>query len=204
VINIPSGLPDPADHTHPWWNGEPALYAWWQWAQKGQHQFGTINHKHNVVARYSEAVPTRAVIERLAALGPIIEVGAGGGYWARLLRDVGGDIIATDLEKPEANSWYGGVTPWTDVQQATATDAVIEHPERVVFSCWPPRPNGYMADVLDITTQKMLALITNGRVAFGEDPMYDRLERSWTLGGGDNIPIPTWPYRCDRLMIWRR
>jgi len=161
-----------------------------------------------LIARYSQAVPTKAVIERLAALGPIVEVGSGRGYWARLLQDVGGDVIATDSVKPETNTDYGGLTPWTDVQQATATDAVTAHPERVIFSCWPPR-SGYMEDVLDIATQKTLALVTDGKNSIAEaggliDPLYDRLERSWTLNEDDNIAIPRWPCRFDRLMIWRR
>jgi len=162
----------------------------------------TINEEYQIIARYySEAIPTTAVIKRLAVLGPIIEVGAGGGYWARLLRDIGGDVIATDAAAPETNGWYGDLTPWIDVQQVTATDAVTEHPERVVFGCWPPRP-GYMTDVLDIAPQTTLALVTDGRTACGEDPMYDRLERLWTRS--EDMAIPRWPGRHDRLMIWRR
>jgi len=85
-----------------------------------------------ITTRYSEAIPTKAVIQRLAALGPIIEVGAGGGYWARLIRDVDGDVIATDVEAPETNGWYPDLAPWTHVQQADAVEAVTQHENRVI------------------------------------------------------------------------
>jgi len=201
VTTTPPGLPDPQDHSFAWWNDEPALYAWWQWAQAEGYGLGRVNDDYRIIARYSEAVPTKAAIQHLAALGPIIEVGAGGGYWAKLLRDVGGDVIVTDAEAANANGWYRDLKPWTDVQQADAVGAVSQHEDRVIFSCWPPRPNGYMTDVLDTATQKTLALVTDGCGGYREDSMYDRLERSWTLS--ETVDIPRWPGRCDRLMTWR-
>lgn len=110
MASVPSGLPDPADHTQTWWEGEPAFYAWWQWMHAEGHGLGKINDDYRIIARYAEAIPTTAVIRRLAALGPIIEVGAGGGYWARLIQDVGGDMIATDAATPGNNGWYRDLT----------------------------------------------------------------------------------------------
>ena len=42
------------------------------------------------------ACPDSAIIDELVASGPIVELGAGKGYWARLIRDRGGDILAID------------------------------------------------------------------------------------------------------------
>ena len=205
VTTTPPGLPDPRDHSLAWWNDEPALYAWWCWTQAEGLGRDTVNDDYSITitTRYSEAIPTKAVIQRLAALGPIIEVGAGGGYWARLIRDVDGDVIATDVEAPETNGWYPDLAPWTHVQQADAVEAVTQHENRVILSCWPPRGCNYVTRVLDAAPQNTLVLVTDGRLRQEKiDPMYDQLEDAWTRS--EDIAIPRWPYRYDSLMIWRR
>lgn len=95
------------------------------------------------------------------------------------------------------------MVPWTEVQPLDAVKALQQHPERVVLSCWPPRPNGYMTQVLDAATQNMIALVTDGPNQMGaEDPLYARLNRSWTLA--ETINLPRWPGRFDSLMLWCR
>jgi hypothetical protein len=91
------------------------------------------------------------------------------------------------------------------VRQGDARVALEQHPGRVPFACWPPRPHGYMGDVLRIFRGATLALITDGRF-MGEDderdPLYDSLEREWALD--QRLELPHWPHRRDSLMIWRR
>lgn len=199
VPTTPPGLPDPADHSAAWWDGQPAIYAWWSWVHAEEHRFSRVVDEYRVLARYSEAVATADAVRRLAALGPIVEVGAGGGYWARLIRDVGGDVIATDAD----GDWYGDVVPWIEVQRLEAVTAVQQHPERVVLSCWPPRPYGYMTHVLEAALQSTVALVTDGRNGrVDQDPLYARLDSSWTLA--ETIDLPRWPGRFDSLMLWVR
>jgi hypothetical protein len=76
---------------------------------------------------YAFAAPNERALEALAALGPLIEVGCGLGYWAHLLRQRGVDIIATD-ETPTAqcahgtvNKYHGSIPSWTSVEQAAAS-----------------------------------------------------------------------------------
>jgi len=80
----------------------------------------------------------------------------------------------------------------------------IEHPERALFVGWPPRPNGYMPDLLAIAPQTTLALVTDGPSTFFStpDPLYSALERSWRKI--DHVSIPTWPGRFDHLSVWSR
>jgi hypothetical protein len=206
VPTTPPGLPDPTDHSVAWWNDEPAYYAWWCWLEglDEEEQASSIV-SYDLLARYSEAVPTRSAVDSLRDLGPLIEVGAGAGYWARLLMDIGADVIATDEVQPEANGWYEGMTAWTEIQQVDATDAVKRYSERTIFACWPPRGNGYMTRVLRQTSQRTLALITEGRPHIGSDPLYDELEGSWLLTEVVDLPHLPIPLRgLDSLMIWRR
>ena len=46
--------------------------------------------------KYAWAIPDERALQILASFSPLIEIGAGRGYWARLLRDQGVDILAFD------------------------------------------------------------------------------------------------------------
>jgi hypothetical protein len=66
------------------------------------------------IARYGFAVPTDDALSRIQAVSPdgVVEIGAGTGYWARLLHDRGVDIEAYDVAPPSpagspANRWFG-------------------------------------------------------------------------------------------------
>ena len=52
----------------------------------------------------SFAVPNEAALAALAALSPLVEAGAGAGYWAALLRRRGADIKCFDIEPPSLAS----------------------------------------------------------------------------------------------------
>jgi hypothetical protein len=46
--------------------------------------------------KYSWAIPDERALNILGKFAPLIEIGAGSGFWARLLRDRGFDILAFD------------------------------------------------------------------------------------------------------------
>jgi hypothetical protein len=103
------------------------------------------------VSHFSWAVPTLPVVMEIASFAPggLVEVGAGTGYWSRLLADVGTDVIAVD----NFSEWG---RPSSDAGN-TAEDAAVEYPlfydvintdgteyirsgqagERALFFCWP-------------------------------------------------------------------
>jgi len=53
---------------------------------------------------YSWAIPNQEAIDYLVSQSPIIEMGAGTGYWSKLISDSGGEVIAFD-ESPYDNHW---------------------------------------------------------------------------------------------------
>ena len=58
----------------------------------------------------SFGIPSAAALEAIARHGPIIEVGAGTGYWAGLLQAMGVDIIAFDAEPTSTGSCVDGAS----------------------------------------------------------------------------------------------
>ena len=53
---------------------------------------------------YAFAVPTAEAIAVLKRHCPLVEVGAGTGYWASLVRQAGGDVTALDSQPPDSGA----------------------------------------------------------------------------------------------------
>lgn len=98
----------------------------------------------DLVSRYAFSIPTLDVLEPVAALSPLVEIGAGTGYWAMCLSGAGADIIAYDRRPPgdeppgawdEANQWFDDI--WFPVSEGDETMAG-RLADRTLFLCWPP------------------------------------------------------------------
>lgn len=75
----------------------------------------------------AHAVPSAEAVHLAGLFSPIVEIGAGSGYWARLIRDrTGARVFAYDLTDGD------GVSATDDVEAA-----VRAHPEAALFLCWP-------------------------------------------------------------------
>jgi hypothetical protein len=68
---------------------------------------------------FSFSVPNHEALDAIAAVGPIVEVGCGTGYWASLLRARGVDVLAFDLHPPTTAASDNGFhsAAWTEVLQ---------------------------------------------------------------------------------------
>ena len=151
------------------------------------------------VRQYAWAIPTPEAIACVAEYSPILEVGAGNGYWARLLKLAGADVLAFD-----DRSWnmkdYGG--QWSDVVEGSL-ELVRRHSHRSLFLCWPPfgEPLARWA----------LVRYQGGTVIFigeqedgctADSRFYERLHRSWHRI--DGVAIPQHYAIHDYLGVYRR
>jgi hypothetical protein len=90
--------------------------------------------------RYAYVLPSESTLAMLAGLGPLVEVGAGTGYWAHRLRSIGADIVAFDqapVDGDRTNRYHSRSRPWTHVEQGDQT-VLSGHADRALFLCWPP------------------------------------------------------------------
>jgi hypothetical protein len=94
-----------------------------------------------LVTTFAYAVPGDEALDHIAGLGDIVELGAGGGYWARCLAGRGARVFAFDHKRPSA-------------QQRPAGALVCHHPIFIggpaealsaggalaptLLLCWPP------------------------------------------------------------------
>lgn len=114
---------------------------------------GWFELRHN----YSFGCPTPAALDLLQEAAPIVEIGAGGGYWAYLLRERGVDIVAYDLHPPPCEeNWYAKKL-WTEVLTGGHVRAA-DHPDHTLFLCWPAYGERW--------AEEALVLFQGSRVAY--------------------------------------
>lgn len=162
--------------------------------------------------KYSWAIPSEEAITALLKYSPIIEVGAGTGYWASLVKQAGGDIVATDIAPPQiawktrANIYHPNgdqYIPGYEYIVATAVEAAAAFPERTLFTCWPEYDEAYVSNMLRAYTGDFVIYIGEGYGGCtGNDDFHYQLEEEWNLI--DHIGIPTWPSVHDSMRIYLR
>lgn len=152
-----------------------------------------------LVAKYAWGIPSDAAIELLLRYSPLVEMGAGTGYWAGLIRSAGGDVLAYDRYPPpdRRNRWHAGQPTWSEVQPGGVKRLRL-HPDRTLFLCWPPddEPMG----IESLTAYPGRTVVFAGETGAGSD-LARELDR-WDLV--ETLDIPQWEGIRDRLFVLRR
>lgn len=152
--------------------------------------------RRELAALLSWAIPGEGALDVLYRYGPLVECGAGTGYWAALLRARGADVVASDLAP--------GRRPWTAVPAASAVTAVRANRGRTLLLCWPPHDDdtaGYAA--LRAYHGDVLLYVGGGAGGpTGTVRFHRELELNWSPA--EQAALPTWPGLRDRLVVYRR
>lgn len=154
--------------------------------------------REHMVGQYGFAIPTEEAILRLKDFSPLIEMGAGTGYWAWLLRQVGANIIAYD-NQAYLSTGYSFTKQHTEIAYGTP-ESILNHPGLTLFMSWPPLNDPMAENCLDNYKGTKLIVITEDCCATPE--FHARLRKEWTLI--DTIDIPRWPHVRDWLGIYGR
>jgi hypothetical protein len=160
--------------------------------------------RQRMVAHFAWAIPNQEAIAVLLRHAPLIEMGAGTGYWAWLVRQRGGDILAFDRYPPpdRRNRWHAGERQWTEVQPGGAR-LLARHPGRTLFLCWPPEDEP-MAE-LCLRSYSGQTLIYAGELPRDVEAAGASLPHpyeNWEPIG--SVDIPQWESVDDRLMVLQR
>ena len=94
----------------------------------------------NLAQLYAYVFPDADALSALANLGPLVEIGAGTGYWAYRLRSLGADVIAFDIAPPDEekpNRYHAKTPVWSSVL-AGDHSVLSAFTDRALFLCWPP------------------------------------------------------------------
>jgi hypothetical protein len=144
--------------------------------------------------KYSWAVPTPDALATIAEHSPIVEAGAGTGYWAHLLRQMNVDVVAFDRHGMDVklNRFHKKAQrAWTDIVRGTA-DTVSLYPERTLFMSFPPPGTNFANDVLTRFQGNKFLYIGDSpsRLTTANEEFHSNLARSWREV--KSVPLPNW------------
>lgn len=162
-------------------------------------EFKTYLEKHGIegaIHNFSFAIPNRKAIDTIKKYSPIIEIGAGNGYWAKLLAQEGVDIHAYDAY---TSSKHFSV-------QKGGPKKIKEEPDRTLFLCYPDLDSSMAYNCL-VNYQKQLQ---NGKVLIiigepgltGDDRFWDGIE-NLNLNEIHKVELPHFPSYWANLHVYK-
>jgi hypothetical protein len=158
------------------------------------------------VQKYTWAIPNKAAIKMLVKHSPIVEIGAGTGYWAALVKDAGGDIVAFDAHPPhidsDKNQYHPNQAMFFPVKRGFES-AAAKHSDRSLFLCWPPYNSQMAHRSLQLYTGQTVIFVGEGNGGCtGDEDFFHLLESEFTLE--KEVSIPQWSGIHDRMMLYSR
>lgn len=158
------------------------------------------------IEEFSWAIPDERALRIVAEFGPIIEIGCGLGYWAKLLRSMGVDILAFDIEVSSSC--------WTEVLQG-GPESLDGVEGRSLMLCYPDDfeisetslamecLSKYEGDVLILIGELFGQTYLENPWGKSADPEF-QIELSASFHKIVQVPIPSWPTSINTLSVWRR
>lgn len=156
-------------------------------------------------AAYVYAIPSPETLDWVRTFSggrTVVELGAGRGYWAQLLAELGVTVKAFDSEPPDttANSSFpdtpGQPAVWFPVRGLDEFTTELDE-DSVLFLCWPPGWGNTMASealgLFESRGGRRLVFIgeTKGGKT-GDDAFFDRLAAGWSLDSVDKRFVSWW------------
>jgi hypothetical protein len=175
---------------------EIALHG--KWDAMSHHWFSL---RGTLAKKYAWAIPNTEAIRAIAALGKIVEIGAGTGYWASLLEKAGAEVAAYDIA-PYANPQVDG-----EHFQVLKGDVrkVEDHPDHALLLCWPCYDDPMAQDAAETYAAaggRQLAYIGENGGCTATYGFEDYLLKHWRETC--DIRIPQWPGIHDYVRIFER
>jgi hypothetical protein len=156
-----------------------------------------------LTTKYSWAIPNEEAIKEIVKYSPIVEGGAGTGYWASLIHQAGGDIICYDIAPPgETHNIYQHKAQYHRVHLGDA-EIMKNHHDKTLMLCWAPYNTDMGYDHITAHQGKNLILIGESKYGCtGNDKMFDYVEQHYSLV--KEIFIPRWNGINDSVQIYCR
>lgn len=168
--------------------------------------FLRIMHAKDVLrAVFSYAVPSSEALATIEKYSPIIELGAGTGYWAWLLQERGADVVAYDTRPPAGKAKNPWCYPFTYTQVYRGGQSVLRRGQRhrALMLCWPPHGEDMAFECLKAFQGTTLIYVGEGNGGCtANHKFFDLLRAQWRVI--DEVSIPQWDCIRDSLSVWRR
>lgn len=169
-----------------------------EWERWNGQQWLIRDYRRELSRKYAWAVPCEAALAAIESLGPVVEGGAGAGYWASLLRERGVDIVAYDVS-PYENQWVCG--RWADVLVGGA-EQMAAHRDRTLLLVWPPHGERMALDHVLAHAGRNVCYVGEWQGCTGDDAFHAYLEENFNVTR--TVEIPRWEGLHDRMWVLTR
>lgn len=182
------------------------------WPQKSSfslHNHDFVGYRDRVTSSWTWAIPAPESVAWIVTIldgRPVVEIGAGCGYWAWLLAQSGVDVNAYDLYPVgHEQSWYSpefmlrkgrsgkpvDVQEFYPIKQAGVEALTLpENQDRVLFTCWPMMEK-WAGDMLLTYQGPGVIYIGEGPGGCTGDPVFHKLlNGDCCCWGTDEEPDP--------------
>lgn len=158
-------------------------------------------HRASFVHKFGFCIPCAEALDACAKYAPLLEIGAGSGYWTRLLRTRGVDCIATDPVLAYKNLKHGEHVDTLPIQGKTA---VRHWRDRNVLCVWPSYEHTWARQALKaLRIGRVFITVTEGDGGCcADDGFFAILAQCFTQV--DEIRLPVFYGLHDRMEIYRK
>jgi hypothetical protein len=157
--------------------------------------------------KYAWAIPDETVIRKIADSGPLVEIGAGTGYWAKLLSEAGADIVAYDIALQPGFDDFAQTNTGSHFNVLPGgANNMSAHGDRTLFLCCPPYTSPMAQESLALhATAGGTRLVYVGESRGGctaDDAFFDLLDREYKHF--ELYSIPRWSGTHDYAWFYER
>jgi hypothetical protein len=162
-----------------------------------------LETRHKLVREFAWAVPTETAINVIVKHSPIVEMGAGTGYWGRLIAAAGGDITCYDIAPPGVvPNEYKHERQFYPVRFGSPL-TLEKYPDRTLLLIWPPYKTPMASSCLRAWEGKTLIYIGEGQYGCNADGLFfEILEADFELI--EQVDIPSWGHIHDSMFVYQR
>lgn len=162
-----------------------------------------------LAAQYAWAIPNEKALRILSNFSPLVEVGAGKGYWASLLRDRGVDILAYDIHVHASDNF-------TKVLKGGPKKLLEEACKgRNLFLCYPDENSSLAQRCLENFDGEYIIhvgelIISGGTKCCSRAPWGRTSSGEFQLSLSEEfhcllmVKLPRFPFANDYLSVWKR
>lgn len=170
----------------------------------GRGFISRYDDRDKLVAKYSFAIPNDEALETLADLAPIVEYGAGTGYWAYRLRAMGVEIIPFDVTAGNiSENYYGFDKEWTEIKKPESPSKYTDH---TLFLCWPCMRSDWayrtLKEYYHAGGKRVVYVGEEIEGCTGTKEFHQYLGRNFDVV--KHVSIPRWDYIYDSMWVYER
>lgn len=168
-------------------------------------EFSDWKLRDEYILKFGFAILNRFTVELLKDYQPLLEVGAGCGYWSYELQQAGTAVIATDpgtgtyAFQKQLKHWDN---LWTSVERLTALEAVEKYPNQALLTVWPDMASWPHEMLEAYSGDTVIYVGESDGGCTADEKFHDMLEEKFELH--NSYGIPQFVGLHDYLQIYKR